>query len=146
MSAENMNLIFKIFDPCILGHYPTYDPEVVEQANRILNTMRINKPIEPEMKTDAATDLLIRAFIRTKIKLDHFVKRTRGLNIQPDTHAPKDVVDHIIYSIMVNDSATNVPYDMFFVENQNPSVVAAALREAIVVVEKYVKILDIENK
>lgn len=144
--SDNMSLMFKIFDPVTLTPYPTQPPEVRVGAIHLLNSMRIGKKITHSDDNKRSWDLLTRASIRSKMRLEHFVKRTRGLNIVADTHAPKDVTDHIVYSVMISDSADNLPYDMFFVEKQDPSVVAAALRMALITVEEYIKILDNKNK
>lgn len=144
--SNNMETMFKIFDPVVIGPYPGYEPEVVERAIHLLNDLRMGKKIEHTIESEKSIEFLLRASIRVHLKLKHFISRSRGLNIVPDTHAPKDVVDHIIYSIMVNDAATNLPYDMFYVKNQDPTIVAASLRQALIVVEGYIKMLDIKNK
>ena len=146
MQEDSMNDIFKIFDPVILGAYPSHQPATVDNAIRIISILRSGQPLDSSKHSSEAWDLAKRACLRTGAKLDHFIRRTRSLGISPESAAPKDVADVIIMSILLNDSATNLPYDMFYVQNQSPRIVAKALRNARIIIEDYLKLLDFHKQ
>ena len=141
-----MDDIFKIFDPVIIGAYPTHQPATVDSAMQIVSVLRAGQILNAKNYSPEALDLARRACLRTGAKLDHFIRRTRSLGITPESTAPKDIVDVIIMSILQNDSALNLPYDMFYVEKQSAGVVAKALRNARITIDDYLKLLDFDKQ